>query len=197
MGKKVKPSSLLDSSSIRQEVSQEQKAFEDASLVGNGPMTSEAKEKLEKYDALEKSVGALSKEKEVLEAKLAEYADRLAELQTAADQISELNEENEKLKKELADAKDESKEVYALKKEIEAQKDEINNYLVRISELTFENANLACQLDELSKKMASSGNVPNQTQFSPNVAPLAQGKLCQPRTDAFNPYMNNGYGVWS
>lgn len=197
MGKKVKPSSLLDSSSIRQEVSQEQKAFEDASLVGNGPMTSEAKEKLEKYDALEKSVGALSKEKEVLEAKLAEYADRLAELQTAADQISELNEENEKLKKELANAKDESKEVYALKKEIEAQKDEINNYLVRISELTFENANLACQLDELSKKMASSGSVHNQTQFSPNVAPPVQGKLRQSRTDAFNPYMNNGYGVWS
>ena len=197
MGKKVKPSSLLDSSSIRQEVSQEQKAFEDASLVGNGPMTSEAKEKLEKYDALEKSVGALSKEKEVLEAKLAEYADRLAELQTAADQISELNEENEKLKKELADAKDESKEVYALKKEIEARKDEINNYLVRISELTFENANLTCQLDELSKKMASSGSVPNQTQFSPNIAPPVQGKLRQPRTDAFNPYMNNGYGVWS
>ena len=159
-------------------------------------MTSEAKEKLEKYDALEKSVGALSKEKEVLEAKLAEYADRLAELQTAADQISELNEENEKLKKELADAKDESKEVYALKKEIEAQKDEINNYLMRISELTFENANLTCQLDELSKKMASSGSVPNQKQFSPNVAPPVQGKLRQPRTDAFNPYMNNGYGVW-
>lgn len=43
-------------------------------------MTAEAKDKLEKYDALEKSVGALSKEKEVLEAKLAEYADRLAEL---------------------------------------------------------------------------------------------------------------------
>ena len=197
MGKKVKPSSLLDSSSIRQEVSQEQKAFEDSSLVGNGPMTPEAKEKLEKYDALEKLVGALSKEKEVLEAKLAKYADRLAELQTAADQISKLNEDNEKLKKELADAKDESKEVYALKKEIEAQKDEINNYLVRISELTFENANLACQLDELSKKMVSSGSVPNQTQFSPNVAPPMQGKLRQPRTDAFNPYMNNGYGVWS
>ena len=171
--------------------------FEDASLVGNGPMTAEAKEKLEKYDALEKSVGALSKEKEVLEAKLAEYADRLSELQTAADQISELNEENKKLKKDLADAKDESKEVYALKKDIEAQKDEINNYLVRISELTFENANLVCQLDELSKKMASSGSVPNQTQFSPNVAPPMQGKLRQPRTDAFNPYMNNGYGVWS
>ena len=197
MGKKVNPSSLLDSASTRQEVSQEQKAFEDASLVGNGPMTSEAKEKLEKYDALEKSVGALSKEKEVLEAKLAEYADRLAELQTAADQISELNEENEKLKKDLADSKDESKEVYALKKEIEAQKDEINNYLVRISELTFENANLTCQLDELSKKMASSGNISNQKQFSPNVAPPMQGKLRQPRTDAFNPYMNNGYGVWS
>ena len=197
MGKKVKPSSLLDSASTRQEVSQEQKVFEDASLVGNGPMTAEAKEKLEKYDSLEKSVGALSKEKEVLEAKLAEYADRLAELQTAADQISELNEENEKLKKDLADSKDESKEVYALKKEIEAQKDEINNYLVRISELTFENANLTCQLDELSKKMASSGNISNQKQFSPNVAPPVQGKLRQPRTDAFNPYMNNGYGVWS
>ena len=101
------------------------------------------------------------------------------------------------MKKDLADSKDESKEVYALKKEIEAQKDEINNYLVRISELTFENANLTCQLDELSKKMASSGNISNQKQFSPNVAPPVQGKLRQPRTDAFNPYMNNGYGVWS
>ena len=197
MGKRVKPSSLLDTAPVEQQIVEQQEAFEDKSLVGNGSMTAEAKDKLEKYDALEKSVGALSKEKEVLEAKLAEYADRLAELQTAADQISELNEENEKLKKELVDAKDESKEVYALKKEIEAQKDEINNYLVRISELTFENANLTCQLDELSKKMASSGNVPNQKQFSPNVAPPVQGKLRQPRTDAFNPYMNNGYCVWS
>ena len=197
MGKRVKPSSLLDTAPVEQQIVEQQEAFEDKSLVGNGSMTAEAKDKLEKYDALEKSVGALSKEKEVLEAKLAEYADRLAELQTAADQISELNEENEKLKKELVDAKDESKEVYALKKEIEAQKDEINNYLVRISELTFENANLTCQLDELSKKMASSGNVPNQKQFSPNVVPPVQGKLRQPRTDAFNPYMNNGYCVWS
>ena len=101
------------------------------------------------------------------------------------------------MKKDLADSKDESKEVYALKKEIEAQKDEINNYLVRISELTFENANLTCQLDELSKKMTSSGNISNQKQFSPNVAPPVQGELRKPRTDAFNPYMNNGYGVWS
>ena len=180
MGKRVKPSSLLDTAPVEQQIVEQQEAFEDKSLVGNGSMTAEAKEKLEKYDALEKSVGALSKEKEVLEAKLAEYADRLAELQTAADQISDLNKENEKLKKE-----------------IEAQKDEINNYLVRISELTFENANLTCQLDELSKKMTSSGNISNQKQFSPNVAPPVQGKLRQPRTDAFNPYMNNGYGVWS
>lgn len=108
-----------------------------------------------------------------------------------------MNEENENLKKELADTKDQSKEIYVLKKEIESQKDEIDNYLVRISELAFENANLTCQLDELSKKMASNGNVYNQQQFSPSDVPPTQGKLHQPRTDAFNPYMNNGYGVWS
>ena len=64
MGKRVKPSSLLDTAPVEQQIVEQQEAFEDKSLVGNGPMTSEAKDKLEKYDALEKSVCALSKEKE-------------------------------------------------------------------------------------------------------------------------------------
>ena len=118
---------------------------------------------------------------------------------TAADEVERLTKVNADLTDKIAGYLE---EIDKLKIKTDgarekALQEEVDRLTLRVSELTFENANLACQLDELSKKMASSGSVPNQTQFSPNVAPPMQGKLRQPRTDAFNPYMNNGYGVWS
>jgi uncharacterized coiled-coil DUF342 family protein len=160
-------------------------------------MTAEAKEKLEKYDALEKSVCSLSKEKEHLEAKVAEYAEKLAELKTAADQIHDLVEENSKLKKQLEHASSQSSSSEAMKREIKSLRDEADGYLVKISELTFENAKMSSQLDELSKKLADTGVSPNQKQFSPNAAPPVQGGLRPPHVDAYNPYKNNGYGAWN
>ena len=160
-------------------------------------MTAEAKEKLEKYDALEKSVCSLSKEKEHLEAKVAEYAEKLAELKTAADQIHDLVEENSKLKKQLEHASSQSSSSEAMQREIKSLRDEADGYLVKISELTFENAKMSSQLDELSKKFADAGVSPNQKQFSPNSAPPVQGGLRPPHVDAYNPYKNNGYGAWN
>ena len=200
MAKKVKLNSLLDSAPTQEAIEEangEQSTFKDASLVGNGQMTAEAKEKLEKYDALEKSVGALSKEKEHLEAKVAEYAEKLAELKTAADQIHDLVEENSKLKKQLENMPSASSNAEALKREIKSLRDEADGYLVKISELTFENAKMSSQLDELSKKFADAGVSPNQKQFSPNATPPVQGGLRPPHTDAYNPYKNNGYGTWN
>lgn len=195
MGKKVKPNSLLDGSN--QEVPREQEAFEDKSLVGNGTMTAEAKEKLEKYDALEKSVTALSKEKEILESKVAEYAEKLAELKTAADQIHDLIAENNNLKKQLDDAGAESSSIESLRRENKALRSEVDSYLVKISELTFDNANLTCQLDEVSKQMAAKGTTVNQAKFSPTNNQQAPGSLREPNKDAYNPYKNNGYGSWN
>lgn len=87
MAKRVKPSSLLDEpqSDAAADDSQPTVVDEKNPLIGDNRMTNADKEKLEKYDALEKTVEALVKEKEELTTKVAEYAEHLAELQTAAD----------------------------------------------------------------------------------------------------------------
>lgn len=192
MGKKVKPTSLLETA---QKAVEEQKhideneVFEDQSIVGNGPMTADAKAKLEKYDALEKSVADLAREKEILEAKVAEYVEKLAKLEDADKTIKTLEKENAKLKKSSGSSKDAEK----LIRENKALRDEADGYLVKISELTFENANLTCQLNEVTK---SGGNVKNQKHLAPGGRG-ANGRLRRPNEDAYNPYKNNGYGTWN
>lgn len=196
MAKKVKPQNLLDATS-NTEAAQDANEFNDKSLVGNGQMTAENKEKLEKYDALQKTVADLLKEKEMLEAKVTEYAERLAELQSAADKINSLNEENKRLQKELDDAKSSSKESSKCILENKALRDEADGYLIKISELTFENANLTCQLDEIKKKLAMNGSGMNQSKFSPNGRINDAGNLRNPNKDAYNPYASNGYSSWN
>ena len=83
MPKRIKPSDLVSNeasnlpANSNAPMAENKEAFTDVSLVGNGTMTAEARDKLEKYDALEASVAALSKEKAMLEAKVAEYAEKL------------------------------------------------------------------------------------------------------------------------
>ena len=93
MAKKIKPSSLLDEMTERSQPAAKSAEIIDEKnpLIGDNRMTNVDREKLERYDALEKSVEGLLKEKEDLNAKVTEYVERLAELQTAADQISDLN----------------------------------------------------------------------------------------------------------
>ena len=98
MGKRVKPKNLLDdepqidvvNENTIEEANVEMKQEYSENLLGNGKLTAEAKEKLEKYDALEKTVLDLSKEKEVLETKIAEYVEQLEKLNDAADTIKKL-----------------------------------------------------------------------------------------------------------
>lgn len=198
MGKKIKPSNLLEPmhddvlNVVQENVSsanEYEEVFEDQSIVGNGLMTADAKAKLEKYDALEKSVADLAREKEILEAKVAEYVEKLAKLEDADKTIKKLEKENAKLKKSSGSSKDAEK----LIRENKALRDEADGYLVKISELTFENANLTCQLNEITK---NNGNVKNQKHLAPGGRG-ANGRLRRPNEDAYNPYKNNGYGTWN
>lgn len=102
------------------------------------------------------------------------------------------------MKKELVDAKANVEPSFKLKNENKDLRNEVDSYLVKISELTFENANLRCQLDELAKKVSKNGSVPNSPSFAPNANRTSSGqsKLAQPHRDAYNPYYNNGYASW-
>lgn len=202
MAKKVKPSSLLDDSTENPIVSASAKtvapvlADDATSLVGGEKLTAAQKEKLERYDILEKSVEDALREKEELNAKLAEYAERLESVDENA--IKKLEVQIETLKKELEAAKAESKPSIKLESENKALREEVDNYLVKISQLTFENANLRCQLDEVTSGNAKTGNVTNSNSFAvhDNFQYVSQPKPARPGRDAYNPYKNNGYASW-
>lgn len=202
MAKKVKPSSLLDDSIDNSTVSAPTTTVASAltddttSLVGGEKLTTAQKEKLERYGVLEKSVEDMLKEKEEISAKLAEYAERLENVDENT--VKKLEAQIETLKKELEVAKSESKSVIKLESENKALREEVDSYLVKISQLTFENANLHCQLDEVTNGNAKPGNIA----YSGNCAMpndfqrVSQPKLAHPRRDAYNPYKNNGYTSW-
>lgn len=197
MGKRIKPVNLLDGEEPSSSAENAQAVSSQLEPLAIGKLTSEQKDKLDKYDALEKTVTELVESKEVLEAKVTEYAEQLASLKSASDLVAKLRSENEQLKEDIAEAEDKAKEVRDLKKEVKALRDEADGYLLKISELTFENANLNCQLTETSKRLVELGERVNQSQFSPSKTPSpSPGKLSSPRKDAYNPYKNNGYGSW-
>ena len=195
MGKRIKPKSLLNdeqqidavNEQTVEESNAEMKQAYSENLLGNGKMTAEAKEKLEKYDALEATVLELNQKNQMLEEKLAEYAEKLESSKSNSDEVKKMNDEILNLKKQLNEAKvskTESKTEFDLKNKCKQLREEADEYLVKISELTFENANLTCQLNELKKN--SNVSHPQRTN-----SPLAQ-----PRKDPYNPYKNNGYGTW-
>lgn len=199
MPKKIKPNKLLDIMPSESGASDENLSQDDSqmptgvlidknSILGEGRLTKEAAEKLEKFDAMEKSLAQLSQEKNELEQKVAEYIEKLENASSSSKDIDKLNAKikslEEKCKKLENGKKD--KDVDKLEKEIKSLKDENDSYLVKISELTFENAKLTCQLSELSKK-PNNANVQRQAPYN---------GLASPMKDAYNPYINNGYGTW-
>ena len=206
MSKKIKPKSLIDNveqdvpvadASGNAVVEDIQAVCDDGNcLVGNGTLTAEAKAKLEKYDALEATVLELTKEKQILEEKLAEYVEKLANVDGVSSRMEKLEDDNATMRKDMLELRDEAKDAAELRKKCKDLRDEADGYLVRISELTFENANLTCQLEEMSKRLSSNGNTHNQPQFALNNAQAAPGVLRKPNSDPYNPYKNNGYGTW-
>ena len=213
MSKKMKPNRLFDETAKKSNIelvneAKKEKSAEDEVIdaigaeenpvVGLGRMSSADAEKLAKYDAMEKSLASMSAEKDALEAKIAEYIEKIDsfknaddEIRTLHDRCKELEEKCKNNEKCIADAAD-------LKKQVENLQNENDQYLIKISELTFENANLASQLSELERRAKSNGNVANQNSFKPVNGPQPQmsRNLASPMKDAYNPYANNGYGSW-
>ena len=167
-------------------------------IIGNGRMTAEDAEKLAKYDAMEKSLAAISEEKAMLEAKVAEYVEKIEALKASVDEIIELKSKNALLEQKCKDLEKAGANADKLEREIKNLREENDQYLVKISELTFDNANLTCQISELEKSVKVNGNVPNQGKFVPVNGPqgFTANGLARPNRDAYNPYVNNGYASW-
>ena len=195
MPKKIKPNTLFDEKPEEKELSLGGTpaaivGADENSIVGNKRMSSEDAKKLEQFEAMEKSLASLAEEKAMLEAKVAEYAEKLEALKSSADEISKLEVEKQELESKCKALEEHAAGAQKLEKEAKSLKDENDQLLIKISELTFENANLASQLAEFEKKAKAHGHIPNQGQFQP------MSGLAQPRRDAYNPYANNGYGTW-
>lgn len=210
MAKKIKPNKLFEDEVLAPASEQDDDSSQTASMteaeklgadpnpvIGNGRVSSADLEKLEKFDALEQSLAEAVHEKETLESKITEYVEKLEALKDAADEIEKLKKENESLKSRCSSLESNNSNA-ALERDISDLREENNKYLVRISELTFENANLTCQLAELEKAVKQDGSVSNQPKFQPGSMPggYMPNGLAKPMKDAYNPYVNNGYGTW-
>lgn len=203
MGKKIRPKNLLNDSSdadIPNEGSKmgdepQTTVIEDKNpaLISTKILPADIKEKLENYDALEKNVKSLSEENSNLQKKLAEYIEK--NNSNKNDDIEKLKAEIVQLNQRLELAQAKAKEEYEMKLENDRLKDENEKYLMKISELTFENANLTCQLDELSKSIQQTGKTHNQNKFGLGQ-PQERTRLSPSYRDAYDPYVNNGYGTW-
>ena len=195
---KVDAEEIIDKNEAIKVSEVEMLGIDENSIVGNGRMSSEDASKIAKYDAMEKSLAALSQEKEILETKIVSYVNKIDELKDASTKIISLEEENKDLKEKCNKYEKNEIKIEKLKREIKSLKEENDNYLMKISELTFENANLTCQLSELEKSIKSNGNVANQNKFMPSgrIQHQMQSGLAHPNKDAYNPYVNNGYGSW-
>lgn len=204
MSKKIKPNKLFEENPSNGAGSDEPKQpkavieVDENSIVGNGRLSAEDAKKLEQFEAMEKSLAALAEEKSALEAKVAEYVEQLEALKSSSDEIVSLNASKQKLEAKCKSLEEKVAKAQKLEQEVKDLRDENDQYLIKISELTFENANLTSQMSDIESKMKKNGNVPNQSSFKPASGPQQQmsRRLSLPRRDAYNPYANNGYGSW-
>ena len=85
-------------------------------------------------------------------------------------------------------------EIAKLKKELKELRQENDDYLIKISELTFENAKMTSRLQEIEKQAAMT-EVP--THGSPAKLRLKPSTATMPNQPQFaNPYLQNGYQDW-
>lgn len=170
------------------------------SLDGSNPtgflsrITPEMKDKLDKIDSLEKHCVELEEENSKLTASIDSYLEEIDKLKavkvdkTADDSKNALVD----LRKELDEAR---KEISEMRKSLKELRDENDSYLIKISELTFENAKLTCQLQEIGKSMSMAA--------SPTHGSLSRSQVVRPNTATMqnqskyaNPYLQNGYQDW-
>lgn len=203
MSRKIKANKLFDQPAVdtiaqsEESVSKNLEIDENA-LVGNGRLSANDVEKLQKYDAMEKSLVSMSQEKEQLESKIVEYINQIDALKDSATEINRLKNELDKCKSKCESLEKSNATISALKNEISSLKADNDQYLIKISELTFENAQLTSQLSTFEQDRKRNGVMPNQNRFSPSYGSQQSfnNSLAQPNIDAYNPYINNGYGTW-
>ena len=123
----------------------------------------EIKEKLEAYEKLEKTVSALNKENAALKDKVAEYVEEVTELREKVK-----NTVVKEVIKEVVKEVPVEGSSAALEKEVKALREENDEYLIKISELTFENAKLKCEAEEAAKAKPVKSEHP-KVQPYPNV----------------------------
>lgn len=211
MSRKIKPNRLFedtndvdisaiaeDVNAIVEETPAKELGADENPMLGTGRISVEDINKLQQYDAMQKSLTEISEEKSQLEAKVVEYIEQIESLKNSSNEIKKMQDEIDSLKDKCKALEESNANANAIAQENATLKEENEQYLMKISDLTFENANLACQLSELEKKVKQTGNMPNQNSFAPvkGVQQQMYRSLAKPNRDVYNPYANNGYGTW-
>lgn len=210
MGKKVKPKSLLEGSTTYVDNtplnnnSDDNNSSVDILPVLNKMLSNTDQEKLEKYPAMEQQIIDLTNQNNELQAKIEEF---LINTSNNINESSVQPEEIERLKSHISELKDQlniertqfESKIITFEDEIKTLRNENDNYLVKISELSFDNARMTCELNELTKSIKDkTETVINQPKFTPtNNNPVKDpSTLGTPFRNPYNPYANNGYGTW-
>lgn len=145
---------------------------------GTVEIRDEIKQKLEAFEKMEKAVSELSAENSALKDKMAEYVEEITALR---EQVKTPRVVEKEVVKEVPAAVD-SGEIEKLKKEIAALQEENDKYLMRISELTFDNAKMTAKMNNMS---------------APKVRPTAAQAAQQFRNVYRNSGKLNGYSSWN
>ena len=133
-------------------------------------LNDEMKKKIEDYDNMKNQYSSILSQNEMLQNKLAEYISELDQTKQLQNENNELSNLNYQLSSELLKIKEDYSKVIE-------QKDQ---YLMKISDLTFENEKLNSYINKIS---------------SHNMRHIETNKVIQNVIP--NRYSNNGYGEWN
>ncbi len=133
-------------------------------------LNDEMKKKIEDYDNMKNQYSSILSQNEMLQNKLAEYISELDQTRQLQNENNELSNLNYQLSSELLKIKEDYSKVIE-------QKDQ---YLMKISDLTFENEKLNSYINKIS---------------SHNMSHIETNKVIQNVIP--NRYSNNGYGEWN
>ena len=209
MGKKIKPKTLIDNVELAENLAPLQ---EDACLSGSCSvstnvaiqpgneiacqtrrLTREDQEKLLEYDAMKDSIAQLSKEYDELRAQTAKYIEQLTEFNSIKNENASLKSQMQKL--QSLSSKNSNDELMQKIKKLEKDNVQIqetaDKYLLKISDLSYQNAQLMTQIDQLNTSLHSVNAVPVKVDCN-------QPQTGKPKTPkACNPYRHNGYAFWN
>ena len=210
MGKKVKPKSLLegsttyiDNTSLNNNINDDNSSVETLPIL-NKMLSNADQEKLEKYPAMEQQIIDLTNQNNELQSKIEELllnaSNNTTKYLAQPEEIEQLKSRISELEHQLTVEKNEyASNTIKFEDEIRELRDENDKYLVKISELSFDNAKMTCELNELTKSIKDkTETVINQPKFTPtNNTPIKdKSTLGTPFRNPYNSYANNGYGTW-